>query len=116
MKNRKFWNWATKNQEDGAVIRTLTLNGVIASESWFDDDVTPQMFKDELLAGSGDIEVFINSPGGRDGDSNAKIANILEHGKVGQPPKPFLKPAKSATKNTAKAAMIAVLEEETKNI
>ena len=64
MKNKKFWNWATRNQEDGMEMRTLTLNGVIASESWFDDDVTPQMFKDELLAGSGDIEVFINSPGG----------------------------------------------------
>ena len=26
----------------------------------------------------------------RDGDSNAKIANILEYGRHGQPPKPFL--------------------------
>ena len=45
-------------------MRTLILNGVIAGESWFDDDITPQMFFDELHAGSGDIEVFINSPGG----------------------------------------------------
>ena len=64
MKNRKFWNWKTRNQEDGTTVRTLTLNGVIAGECWFDDDVTPQMFKDELMSGSGDIEVFINSPGG----------------------------------------------------
>lgn len=33
-------------------------------ESWFDDDVTPQIFKDELNSGSGDITVWINSPGG----------------------------------------------------
>ena len=42
--------------------RTLFLNGTIAEESWFDDDVTPQLFKDELLSGSGDITVWINSP------------------------------------------------------
>lgn len=44
--------------------RTLFLNGTIAVESWFDDDVTPQIFKDELNSGSGDITVWINSPGG----------------------------------------------------
>ena len=44
--------------------RTLFLNGTIAEESWFDDDVTPQLFKDELMADSGDITVWINSPGG----------------------------------------------------
>ena len=35
--------------------RTLFLSGTIAEESWFDDDVTPQLFRDELNAGSGDI-------------------------------------------------------------
>ena len=44
--------------------RTLFLNGTIAEESWFDDDVTPQVFKEELTSGSGDITVWINSPGG----------------------------------------------------
>ena len=44
--------------------RTLFLNGTIAEESWFDDDVTPQLFKDELMSGSGNITVWINSPGG----------------------------------------------------
>ena len=48
----------------------------------------------------------------RDGDSNAKIANILEYGRHGQPPKPFLKPAKSASKATAIEAMKRKLEEE----
>ena len=55
----KFWNW--KNEAD---VRTLTIDGVIAEESWFDDDVTPKMFRDELFSGSGDIELYINSPGG----------------------------------------------------
>ena len=48
----------------------------------------------------------------RDGDSNAKIANILEYGRHGQPPKPFLKPAKSATKAAVIEAMKRALEEE----
>lgn len=42
----------------------LELNGTIAEESWYDDDVTPRMFRDELFAGSGDIIIWINSPGG----------------------------------------------------
>ncbi len=56
--------------------RTLFLNGTIAEESWFDDDVTPQLFKDELMAGSGDITVWINSPGG-DCVAAAQIYNML---------------------------------------
>jgi len=56
----KFWNWV-RNSDGG---RTLYLNGTIAEESWFDDDVTPAAFKAELMAGEGDITVWINSPGG----------------------------------------------------
>ena len=44
--------------------RVLELNGTIAEESWFDDDITPRMFKDELFSGSGPITIWINSPGG----------------------------------------------------
>ncbi len=44
--------------------RVLELNGTIAEESWFDDDITPGMFKDELFAGSGPVIIWINSPGG----------------------------------------------------
>lgn len=47
-----------------------------------------------------------------DGDSNAKIANILEYGKHGQPAKPFLKPAKTASKSAAITAMQKKFEEE----
>ena len=56
--------------------RTLFLSGTIAEESWFDDDITPQLFKDELMSGSGDITVWINSPGG-DCVAAAQIYNML---------------------------------------
>lgn len=58
------------------VERTLFVNGTIAEDSWFDDDVTPQMFKEELMDGSGDITVWINSPGG-DCVAAAQIYNML---------------------------------------
>ena len=58
--SRAFWNWV-RNQDD---TRTLTIDGVIAEESWFDDDVTPKLFREQLNAGQGDIMIYINSPGG----------------------------------------------------
>ncbi len=48
----------------------------------------------------------------RDGKSNALIANTIEYGKSGQPPRPFLKPAKSASKSACIAAMREKLEVE----
>ena len=72
---KKFWKW--KNQtEKSPTERVLTLNGTIAEESWFDDDITPQLFKEDLLSGSGDITVWINSPGG-DCVAAAQIYNML---------------------------------------
>ncbi|MDD2979147.1 MAG: Clp protease ClpP [Hespellia sp.] len=56
--------------------RILFLNGTIAEDSWFDDDVTPQVFKDELNAGEGDVTIWINSPGG-DCVAAAQIYNML---------------------------------------
>jgi HK97 gp10 family phage protein len=47
-----------------------------------------------------------------DGDSNAKIANILEYGKSGQQPKPFLKPAKSASRKACIETMKMELDKE----
>ena len=78
---KKFWNWKeikTVDQETGqeAEERILFLNGTIAEESWFDDDVTPALFKDELNAGTGDITLWINSPGG-DCVAAAQIYNML---------------------------------------
>ena len=56
-----FWNW-DNDEETG--VRTLFLDGTIADESWWDNEITPRMFKDELVSGDGDIVVWINSPGG----------------------------------------------------
>lgn len=52
------------------------MNGVIAEESWFDDEVTPKLFRDELENGEGNITVWINSPGG-DCIAAAQIYNML---------------------------------------
>ena len=63
MKTKKrFWEW--KNQADEGSERVLELYGPIAETSWFDDDVTPKMFHDELFAGKGPVTVWLNSPGG----------------------------------------------------
>ena len=76
MRNQKFWRW--KNQtEDLPDDRTLYLDGAIAEESWFDDDITPKLFKDELHLGNGNITVWINSPGG-DCVAAAQIYNMLK--------------------------------------
>ena len=71
---KKFWKW--KNQTEQIPERTLFLNGTIAEESWFDDDVTPTLFKNDLMSGEGDITVWINSPGG-DCIAAAQIYNML---------------------------------------
>lgn len=51
-----------------------------------------------------------------DGGSNARIANILEYGRHGQPAKPFLKPAKAAARASAIEAMQRTLEEEVEKL
>ena len=76
---KKFWDWKNKviNQDGNETTqRILFLNGTIAEESWFDDEVTPKIFKDELMNGEGDITVWINSPGG-DCIAAAQIYNML---------------------------------------
>ena len=72
---RKFWNWV-KNEGELESTRTLFLNGEISDETWYGDEVTPQLFKDELNADSGDITVWINSPGGGV-CASAQIYNML---------------------------------------
>lgn len=77
---KKFWNWKSRKIRDQAgeevAERVLFLNGMIAEESWFDDDVTPELFREELNAGTGNITVWINSPGG-DCVAAAQIYNML---------------------------------------
>lgn len=72
---RKFWNWI-KNDAGGEEERTLVLNGEISDETWYGDEVTPALFAKELNAGSGNITVWINSPGG-DVFAAAQIYNLL---------------------------------------
>lgn len=66
MKNKKFWNWINQSSPGEAeeAERVLEINGTIAEESWFEDDVTPKLFADELYAGNGPITIWLNSPGG----------------------------------------------------
>ena len=71
---KKFWNFI--RDETAPDARVLRLEGTIAEESWFDDDVTPALFKADLNAGSGPITVWINSPGG-DCVAAAQIYNML---------------------------------------
>lgn len=56
---KKFYEF--RNEATGS---ELFIRGVIAEDSWFDDDVTPEMFRKELAKASGPLTVWINSPGG----------------------------------------------------
>jgi HK97 gp10 family phage protein len=65
--------------------------------------------------GNHNIKIGFSEPRS-DGESNAKLANILEYGKHGQPAKPFLKPAKSTSKSECISVMKSTFEEEVKKI
>lgn len=70
----KFWKWV--KAESG---QELYIDGIIASESWFEDEISPKMFREELAEHPGDVTVRINSPGG---DVHAGVAiynNLVEH-------------------------------------
>ena len=70
-----------------------------------------------LLDRNGNFNVKVGFAEPRsDGESNAKLANILEYGKHGQPAKPFLAPAKRSAKKQCEAAMKAKFEEEVKKL
>ncbi|RRK09718.1 Clp protease ClpP [Lactiplantibacillus garii] len=56
---KRFWDWSGPQNQ-----RVLTINGTIAENSWVDDEVTPQVFQDELNQGNGPIDIWLNSPGG----------------------------------------------------
>lgn len=57
----KFWNWV-RNEDTGAA--ELIFNGPISEDTWFGDEITPAMFRNELSKVSGDLTVWLNSPGG----------------------------------------------------
>lgn len=71
----KFWRWDVVAAGESELI----LEGVIASESWWEDEVTPKMFRDDLATHPGAVTVRINSPGG-DVGAGVAIYNMLnEH-------------------------------------
>ena len=72
MNKRKFWGWIENDNNE----RILRIDGVIAEEPWIDDEITPKQFKSELMSGSGDITLWINSPGG-DVFAASQIYNML---------------------------------------
>ena len=57
----KFWNWV-RNEDTHET--ELVFNGPISEETWFGDEITPAMFRNELSKVSGDLTVWLNSPGG----------------------------------------------------
>ncbi|MEE3356413.1 MAG: Clp protease ClpP, partial [Candidatus Weimeria sp.] len=61
---KRFWEWRNQAGTEEDQERVLELYGTIAESSWFDDDVTPKMFHDELFAGTGPVTIWLNSPGG----------------------------------------------------
>lgn len=60
----------------------------------------------------GNLDVKIGFSEGRGDVSNAMLANLLEYGKHGQPPKPFLKQTKSSSRKPCIEAMQASLKKE----
>lgn len=48
--------------------------------------------------------------------TNAMIANVIEHGKHGQPAKPFLKPARTSSRKACIEAIKRKLDEEIEKI
>ena len=94
------------------------LAGVVGSGTKYDSRSTGELERSLGLSpaklnrdGNHDIKVGFAEPRS-DGGSNAKLANILEYGKHGQPAKPFLKPAKTASRKECIEAMKAKLESE----
>lgn len=98
------------------------LSAVIGSGVKFDSRSTGELERSLGVSpvkidkyGNSNIKIGFTEPRA-DNESNAKIANIIEYGKSGQPAKPFLKPAKSATRTACMNAMKQKLEQEVKNV
>lgn len=71
----KFWKFENKVSSEGS--SNLYLDGDIANETWWGDEVTPEAFRTELRQMKGDLTVHINSPGG-DVFAGVTIYNALK--------------------------------------
>jgi HK97 gp10 family phage protein len=94
------------------------LSSVIGSGTKYDSRSTGELEDSLGLSGvkmdrngNFNIKVGFSEPRS-DGGSNAKLANVIEYGKSGQPAKPFLKPAKTASKKQCIEAMKQTFETE----
>ena len=98
------------------------LSSVIGKDTKTDSRSTGELEKSLGLSpvliddnGNANIKIGFKEPRS-DGESNAKIASIIEYGKQGQPPKPFLKSARTSSKKACVKAMVETLEQEVKNL
>ena len=71
---KRFWNWSGPQNQ-----RVLTISGTIAEDSWVDDEVTPQVFQDELNHGKGPIDIWLNSPGGACGAASRIYTMLMNY-------------------------------------
>lgn len=71
--SKTFWKFVKNESKQSELI----LEGVVASESWYGDEVTPKQFRDELNEHHGDLTVRVNSPGG-DVYAGIQIYNMLK--------------------------------------
>ena len=98
------------------------LSSVIGSGTKYDSRSTGELINSLGMTspkidrdGNSNIKIGFSEPRS-DGKSNAMLAAVLEYGKHGQPPKPFLEPAKTESKNECRKVMKAVLEREVANL
>ena len=108
---------------EGVLEKTKSnLSSVIGSGTKYDSRSTGELESSLGLTGvkmdrngNFNIKVGFSEPRS-DGGSNAQLANIIEYGKSGQPAKPFLKPAKSASKKQCIEAMKQAFETEVEKL
>jgi len=114
---------------DTAIPKALEVGGKVVFETMKTnlrsaigrDTKYPSRSTGKLLAALGVSPVKLNDEGNYDVKvgfsedrevSNAKLANILEYGKHGQPPKPILKPTRRSSRKPCIEAMQTALKEE----
>ncbi|MBU9723122.1 MULTISPECIES: HK97-gp10 family putative phage morphogenesis protein [Bacillaceae] len=112
-------------QEGGEVVKTRVksnLEAVVGKNLKEDPRSTGELINALGVTPAGvdrkgeyNVKVGFDEPR-RDGVSNAKLANILEHGKSGQPPKPFLRPARNSSRKPAIEVMKQKLDEEIRKL
>ncbi|MBQ1509809.1 MAG: Clp protease ClpP, partial [Selenomonadaceae bacterium] len=76
---KKFWNFVRNDAGE----RILRLEGPIDEDNFWGNEVTPRAFREELEGETGDVTVYINSPGGNVFAAAEIYTMLLEHkGKV----------------------------------